>query len=347
MSDLVTSSKRVTLRQLAERAGVSVTTASDSLRGRGRVQAATRQRLIDLADELGYRPNASARSLRRGTANSIGLYLPDDVITMPYYMDLAQGAAEGAAAGGLALTLIPAWRDVDRIASFPIDGLIIVDPVLGDPVLEQLSALRMPVVSCERDLSANDSYAGSVTIDHAPAIRELLEHLSSRGAQSIAFLVPPGTTSWAVEIRSTYLAWCEEQGAEPLLRTLLLAASPYDVRREVDSLFDEDIHPDAIISAHDGGAIGALMAASERGLSIPNDLLIASGVDSATLQLCSPAITAINLHPRMMGRQAAEMLVHLVLGDQTGETWVKTPTKLEIRESTKSSGRLHHRSRRR
>lgn len=330
----VSGTKRVTLRQLARRAGVSVTTASDSLSGRGRVQAETRQRLIDLAEELGYRANPAARSLRRGTANAIGLYLPDDVITMPYYMDLAQGAAEGAAALDLALTLIPAWRDIDRIMNFPIDGLVVVDPVTEDPVVEQLHTLHIPVVSCERDLTGRPYYAGGVTIDHESATRELLDHLRSRGAESIAFLVPPLTTSWASDIRSAYHAWCVEHHCQPVLRELVLAASPYDVRREVESLLDDTRTPDAIISAHDGGAIGALMAATERGLSVPNDFLLASCVDSATLQLCSPPITAINLHPRQMGREVATILGNLI---QTGEApvqWVSVPTQLEVRAST-------------
>ena len=86
-----------------------------------------------------------------------------------------------------------------------------------------------------------------------------------------------------------------------------------------------------------GGAIGAVMAATERGLSVPEDILIASCVDSATLQLCSPAITAIDLHPRQMGRQAAEILVAVVLGESTDEVWAEVPTQLEIRSSTVSS----------
>lgn len=312
-----------------------MTTASDSLNGRGRVQAETRQRLVELADELGYRANPTARSLRKGATNSIGLYFPDDVLTMPYYMDLAQGAAEGAAAHGLALTLIPAWRDVERMMSFPIDGLVVVDPVLGDPVLEQLNKLHVPVVTCELDLTPNSSYSGGVTIDHAPAVRELLDHLAGQGATAIALIAPPLTTSWATVVRATYLIWCDEHGQTPMLRELILAASPYDVRKEVDSLLDQNPRPDAIISAPDGGAIGTLMAASERGLSVPEDILVASCVDSATLQLCSPAITAINLHPRQTGRQVAEILVALVLGESTETVWEEVAIKLEIRASTK------------
>ena len=124
-----------------------------------------------------------------------------------------------------------------------------------------------------------------------------------------------------------------------MLRELVFAASPYDVRREVDTLFDDQLRPDAIVSAHDGGAIGVLMAASERGLRVPDDLLVASCVDSATLQLCSPPITAIDLHPRQIGRRAAEILVALVLGETTDETLEAMPARLVVRDSTRGDFR--------
>ena len=329
----MSGTRRVTLRELARRAGVSVTTASDSLNGRGRVQPETRQRLIELADELGYHANAAARNLRRGSANSIGIYLPDDVIAMPYYMDLAQGAAEEASAHGLALSLIPAWRDANRVSAFPIDGLVVVDPVIDDPVIERLHSLHIPVVTCERDLS-HATYRGGVTVDHDPAVRGLLDHLAARGAQSIAFIVPPLTTSWAVDIRAAYQSWCEQHNRMPLVRELALAATPYHVRHAATALLNSPHPPDAIMSAHDGGAIGALMAATEKGLSVPGDILVASCVDSSLLQLCTPAITAINLHPRQMGRQVADLLSRLVAHDDLTDVWSVVPTTLEIRRST-------------
>ena len=330
----MTDSRRVTLRQVAQRAGVSASTASDALSGRGRVRTETRERVVALAAEMGYRPNSAAQRLRQGTANAIGLYLPDDVISMPYYMDVAQGAAEAAAASGLALTLIPAWRDIERIASYPIDGLAVVDPVLGDPVLEQLGRLNMPVVSCELDLNPDTHYGGGVVVDHASAMEALLDHLAEEGATSIAFVVPPLTTSWAKVIRETYVSWCRGHSCVPVLREIAFASFPLDVRSEVSALLDGPSRPDAIISAHDGGAVGVVMAANERGLRVPDDLLVASCVDSATLQLCSPPITAIDLHPRQSGRLMAEILVSLVMGDDAGGVWKTTPTRLVIRSST-------------
>lgn len=330
------ASERVTLRQLARLAGVSVTTASDALSGRGRVHEETRQRLVSLAGQLGYRPNHAARSLRQGRVDAVGLYFPADVVSMPYYMTLAQGAVETAATRGIAMTLIPPWRDVEKLRSFPIDGLIIVDPTLDDPLLDQLNAWNVPVVACERDLEESHRYSGGVTSEHGPVMIELLDHLAAQGAETIAFLVPPPATSWAVQIVDAYRQWCARHGRTPLDTELKFASYPSDVRREVATLLDRSPRPDAIISAHDGGAIGVLMAAAERGLSVPGDLLVACGVDSDTLQLCSPTITAIDLEPRQMGHQAADLLVTLARHEPVTALWSSVVPQLKVRASTQA-----------
>jgi DNA-binding LacI/PurR family transcriptional regulator len=97
-----------------------------------------------------------------------------------YYLDLAAGAASEALAHGLALTLIPRSPDPSRLAAFPVDGFVAVDPAAGDPVVRAFAQLGIPVVTCERDLTPGVTHAGRVEVDYRPVVTTLLDHLPSR-----------------------------------------------------------------------------------------------------------------------------------------------------------------------
>jgi DNA-binding LacI/PurR family transcriptional regulator len=327
----------VTIRDVARAAGVSTTTVSDALRGRGRLPAATRDRIGAVAHELGYTANPTARNLRAGRSGAIGLYFPEHVVGLEYYMELAMGAAEEALAHDLALTLVPAsGRPGTRLA---VDGVVVSDPVLGDPVLARLTALGVPVVTCERDLTPGAEHAGRVESDHDAGIRSLLDHLAERGAHSVALLCPGGETSFGHDIRRAYARWCAETGRPRLLVDVPFVSQPEDVAKAVAEALGGAEQPDALVSVPDGGAVGALQATIEQGRRVPGDLLVASYVDGASLRGTSPPITAVDIAPREMGRRAARLLADLLEGRAEPGTTVRVDTALVPRASTKGSAR--------
>lgn len=326
--------RRITIRDVAREAGVSVTTVSDALSGGGRLTDATRAKVASVADQLGYIPNPSARHLRKGRTGTIGLYFPDRVIGLEYYMSVALGAAEGALRHDLALTLIPGWRDSRRVASFHVDGMIVADPVLGDPVLRELGRQRVPVVTCERDLSPDARHVGRVESDHPAALRELLDHLRAQGARRPALIASDATTSWGHDLRQEYSAWCARRRVSPRIRDVPLVSYPDDVAGAAEALLTGPRPPDAIISAIDGAAIGVLQAADRLGLRVPQDLLVASCVDGAELRQASPSITAIDIQPRLMGQRAAELLAEILEGTRERDTVESLETRLVPRASS-------------
>ena len=325
---------RVTIRDVAREAGVSVTTVSDALSGGGRLSDLTRAKVAAVADDLGYIPNPSARHLRKGRTGTIGLYFPDRVIGLEYYMSVALGAAEGALRHDMALTLIPGWRDSRRVASFHVDGMIVADPVLVDPVLDELRRQRIPVVTCERDLSPGADHAGRVESDNGAAIRDLLEHLREQGARRTALIASDSTTAWGHDLRAAYGAWCRKRRVSPQIRDVPLVSYPDDVAQATELLLTGRRPPDAIISAIDGSAIGVLQAAERLGLRVPQDLLVASCVDGAELRQATPAVTAIDIQPKVMGQWAAELLAELLEGTQPQGTVRTLETRLVHRAST-------------
>lgn len=326
--------RRVTIRDVAQAAGVSTTTVSDALSGNGRLPAATRRRVAAVAGRLGYRANPAARSLRGKRVGGIGLYLPDEAGNFAYYLELAAGAASQALAHGLALTLIPRSPDPSRLTAFPVDGFVAVDPVAGDPVVRAFAQLGIPVVTCERDLTPGVTHAGRVEGDYRPVMTALLDHLAEQGARRVALIAPGPETAWGLELRASYQAWCGRAGRPELLFDVPFPGSPEFVHDATMRALRADPAADAVVSGVDGGALGALVAASEFGRRVPEDLLIASCVDSPALRTCSPEITALDLAADEMGRRLSGLLHGLLEGSvQSGAVQVVRP-RLMIRAST-------------
>ena len=328
------ANRRVTIRDVAQAAGVSTTTVSDALSGNGRLPAATRRRVAAVAGRLGYRANPAARSLRGQRVGGIGLYLPDEAGNFAYYLELAAGAASQALAHGLALTLIPRSPDPARLTAFPLDGLAAVDPVSGDPVVRAFSQLGIPVVTCERDLTPGAEHAGRVEGDYRPAMTDLLDHLAGQGALRVALIAPGPETAWGLELRASYQAWCLAQERPELLFDVPFPASPELVHDAAMGALRAAPSADAVVSGIDGGAIGALIAAAEFGRRVPEDLLVASCVDSPALRACSPAITALDLRPDEMGRRLAGLLHSLLDSALPPGTVQVVQARLVVRAST-------------
>lgn len=174
----VQADEPVTILTVAREAGVSKTTASDALRGSGRVSERTRETVVAVAERLGYVPNGSARHLRKASTGTIGLHVPEVLTRSSYYMSFVFGVVEQAARHDYDVTLITSGQ---RRARPPrVDGLVLGDPLGGDPVVESLMATGLPAVSCERFPGARQA-DGVVWSEHAVMLARLLGHLALGG----------------------------------------------------------------------------------------------------------------------------------------------------------------------
>ena len=324
--------ERVSIRDVARAAGVSTTTVSDALSGRGRLPQSTRDRVAKVAAELGYTANPNARWLRSGRSGAVGLYVPARTVGLEYYMRLALGAADEAFTHGLALTLVPAWRGAPPPA-LHLDGVVVSDPMRDDPMLTRLRALGIPVVTCERDVTPGASHAARAESDHRHGIRLLLDHLAEQGATRVAVLCPGDETSFGADIRAGHAAWCEEHDREHLLQDVSFAATPDDVTAAVERALSS--HPDALVAVPDGSIAPALQSLHDAGLSVPDDLLLASYVDSMALASMPVPITAVDLSPREMGHEATRLLADIVEGRSEPGQVVDVPVRLVVRGSTR------------
>jgi DNA-binding LacI/PurR family transcriptional regulator len=332
--------RRVTIRDVAREAGVSITTVSDALNDRGRLPDATREHVADAAARLGYRAHVAARRLRTGRTGHVALYcplvadIPAGLAGTGYYMELAMGAAEAAFAAELALVLLPPRLTPERIADVDVDGVIVADPMRGDPVVAGLVARGIPIVTCESDPTAGARHAGCVQSDHGAALTELLDHLAEQGARRPALVAPGDETAWSAELGAAYRTWCAAHGVAPLAVTIPLSTNPTYSADAARALLDGDAAPDAIVCAPDGGGAAVVRALVERGFDVPGDVLVASCVDGATMLAGPVPVTAIDLRPGLAGAKATRLLAELLIDNQPGPRVEQLPTRLVVRAST-------------
>ncbi len=322
---------RVTIRDVARAAGVSPTTVSHVLNGRGRVGAATRLRVEEEARRLGYRPNPVATNLRRNTFGAFGLALPPRSLNYAFYTDIMVGASEVLFEAGVALSLIPPTATSEEAAALPIDGVIVAEPRANDLVLQGFCDSGLPVVICESTVEALPDNAWTVDLDHSAGIGTLLDHLVSAGATRLAALVVDDVTWWGRNVGSAIEAWELREGMRVRRRTVPFGVSPTAARTAIRRVLTHG-RPDGLLVCHEGLGSAAIGVAAHLGRQVPDDVAVACAVDGPDLLTVEPAVTALDLHPREIGQVAARLLL-----DRPAErTRVVRPT-LHVRASTAPS----------
>jgi DNA-binding LacI/PurR family transcriptional regulator len=333
---------RAGIQEVADRAGVSITTVSHALSGKGRIAAGTRERIRRIAEELQYRPHAGARSLAAGKSGLLGLALSPastpsvSLTSLSYFIGLMTAASSEAIASSYALVLLPKPTDAgDPFDDLDLDGAIIVDPAPSDPYLARLRSRGIPVVTTGRD--TDDPHADHrVDNDHFAATLSMLRHLERARARRVALATAQPTASYVRDIISAYEQWSEQHGSEPLV----VESDSGDLSESAGfaagvALLDRPSPPDAIYATADRVALGVLLAARTRGIGIPDRVMLAAGSDSDASRHTEPSLTALSLNEAEVGRRALKMLVELVDGREPAETRVTVPVRIRVRASTR------------
>ncbi|NUU21322.1 MAG: LacI family DNA-binding transcriptional regulator [Streptomycetaceae bacterium] len=335
-------SARVGIRDVAAAAGVSITTVSDALNGKGRLPDSTRGHVREVADRLGYRPSAAARTLRTGRSGLIGLTTaahaaePFALSEYGWFTELVRAATGAALDRGYALVVLPVSSRHDVWSSVALDGTIVVDPADDDPMVRELLRRGVPVVTGGHPGAS--TVHGWVDIDHKLAMGTVLDHLVEAGARRIGVLAAEDGT-YARRCVEAYEAWCAPHGYQPVVeayRSGVPGAAAEAAGRLLDRAPGE--RPDAVFGLHEGCGAELLAAARSRGLRVPADLLVACcGEDAPRTDL---ALTTLSLQPRIAGSSAVELLVGVIEdeGARPGPlipAQRTVPIRLSVRASTR------------
>lgn len=312
---------------------------SHALNGKGRVDPQTRALVTQVVHRLGYRANRHARGLRSGRSGTLGLLLPvsgdvrsDETLRLDYYMRLAGAAATAAFAREHALMLLPPVIGGTGLGGLAIDGGIVADPSPRDERMTVLEEQGLPAVTIGRDLGRPD-HSWYVELDNTANTRLVLDHLAERGAGRIAILTPRAEWAWATETLHAYESWTREHGFPRLVTPVAMQPGEQSAFRAAKRLLAARTPPDAVFVVAERFIRGVLRAARESGKHVPDELLLAAGVDGVYAWEGDPPVTALELHPERMAEAAVTMLLARLDGDPA-EPQAHVPATLHIRAST-------------
>lgn len=328
---------RVTIRDVAEHANVSVATVSKVINQRYGVAAGTMARVQAVINELGYEASLVAQSLRNHRTNVIGILVAD---LEPFSTELLKGAADAIRGSGFELVVYSAggrpgttvgWerRYLSRLGGTLIDGAVLVTPTVVDV---QSGA---PVVAV--DPHTGSSEFPTVDADNLRGAHLATEHLLNLGHLRIALLA--GRT----DLQSAKL---REQGYREALTAAgvpfvdsLIRVGGYDAglsKVAAHELLTSPQRPTAVFAANDVTAIATIEVALALGLRVPEDLSVVGFDNIPESALCTPTLTTVNQPIRTMGERAVEMLIRLIRGQPVEQTHLTLATELVVRGSTAS-----------
>lgn len=329
-------SRRANLGDVAAEAGVSDTTASDALTGRGRVAAATRERVREVATRLGYQPNPLARGLVGGRTGLIAVAFSHttDITAALADKDYLRQAIVAMTGDALelevGLIVGPPTRHPEMWSKIPMDGLIVFSPVRGDPLLPQIRREGRPMVLVGRDPDGENLDA-CVDNDHVIGTRLVMDHLAARGASRPALLAIALDDAFTDDCIDGYRAWCEGQSVEPRVLMIPSGIPARESRALIRDFLTVPDAPDAVhVTVWEKGALVAEVA-SNLGLRVPEDLMISACGDTEPHPGELP-ITQLKLFPEVAARQAIDLLLELIKGAH--RSVVQVPTELVVRGSS-------------
>lgn len=307
-----------TIRDAALAAGVSTATVSRVLNHTGPVSDDVRQRVERAVAELGYRPNALARSLRTESTGTIGLIVSN--ILNPFFTELARSAEDVAISQGFTMVLgnsdeIPAKEEryIKELLEKRVDGLLLNPASPDAPYIKEIVDRGVPVVLIDRNVEGVT--APLVHADGTQAIRDLVAHLVSLGHKRLAIVSGPLELRNGLERFTAFSKAAAELGV-PLAQEHI-AYGDFERKSGAEAtkrLLDGPNRPDAIFVANGRMTLGALEALKEAGLRIAEDIAIASYDDDPFFSLIEPPLTAIEQPTRELGRLAMVTLLDRIKG---------------------------------
>lgn len=326
-----------TIRDVARRAGVSISTVSRVLNNSAAVGEAKRQRVEEAARHLDYVPNPAALSLLGQSTGGIGVLLP--YIAGEFFSDFLHGIDRVTSDNGYYLIVSSSHRSLTEFRAVisglnrRVDGLIVMSTEIPAQTVRSWLPAGLPIqfVNTEADPAETESF----TFDNRAGAVQVTEHLVAQGHRRIAFVKGPPQSYDAIERLGGYRAALAASGIghDPALEV------PGDFTLEsgldaVPLILAMDLHPTAVFAANDLSSYGVMSGLRDAGLSVPEDLALAGFDDSLLARMSLPTLTSVRVPIREMGFAAIERLIARIEGDEQPLEPVRMPTELVVRDST-------------
>jgi LacI family transcriptional regulator, galactose operon repressor len=334
-----------TLADVAEAAGVSASTASRALNGRGELAPATRAAVLEAAAALEFQPSVLARSLRTRTTYTVGFVVPD--VASPFYAAALKGAQGVLEQAGYRVMLMDSELGVQgelaalrTLLNHQVDGLLLSTTGISRRRFDDVVASRgCPCVFFDGVLAG--AGAGSVSLDNAEGMARLVDHLVEHGHRRISLLAGAQQESSGRERLVAFRAAMHRHGL-PVVRAHVRVCrwTQEDGRAATLALLDTDPRPTAVVASSAELALGSLAGCRERSVRLPDELALASFDDPYFGALLEPPLTAVAYDPSKVGRAAAALLVEALKqrDGANGRHDLRIPVNLVRRRSCGCAG---------
>lgn len=334
---------RITITEVAERAGVSIATVSRVMNRKGRYSQSTYRKVKAAARELGYVPDDRARGLKIGRTEQVALAVAD--IGNPVYVAMARAIQQCLKEYGYRLVLLSTEASVDEeirivrsLARNYVDGLIICPLLYGEPHKAEFLRARLPLVMIGGE--GEQTPVDSVWVDSSLGMKLAVDHLLEQGYTGVAFVNGPVETVPGASRRRGYEAALIEHGLpfdeHSIVYEDFTLLGGY---RAASRLLKRAELPQAVVAANDLMALGVLRRISEAGIRVPQDLAIVGMDDIEQARIALPALTSVSLQASERGRIAAELMLKRLRSFHEGEAnnapvRVQVSPRLVVRESS-------------
>ncbi len=311
----------VTLRDVAGRAGVHPATASRALNPETRILVSeeTTARVLAAADELGYRPNPVARSLRTRRSHTVGVLIPD--LNNPLFPPIVRGLDDRLAEAGYVALIGNTDGDDERervvfeqMRARHVDGFVLATAHLRSPLLAEAARAELPVVLMNR--LAGDYSFPSVSVDNERGIRMAVTHLAELGHRRIAHIAGPQEVSTGLNRYRGFLTAMAASGlpVDPGQVVFARSFSLDEGSRCCRELLDSPARYTAVAAGNDMLALGCYAALDAAGLTCPDDMSVVGFNDMPFIDLLRPPLTTVRFPHYQVGTEAAQLLLERIGG---------------------------------
>jgi LacI family repressor for deo operon, udp, cdd, tsx, nupC, and nupG len=327
-----------TIHDVAARAEVSTATVSRVLSNPEKVSEATRRRVLKAVDQLGYSPNAAAKSLRTLTTRKLLVTVPD--IANPFFSLIIQGIEEAALRAGYSVMLGDTHHDSQREERYgemllrrEVDGLIFLGHSMSKSVSGMMKKQQLaPIVNgCEYSPNLG---VPSAHVDNEAAAHEAMSHLYGLGHRQIGVLTGPLASPLSRDRLRGVQACAKENGAA---KQVMVVNGDFSIESGIAGaarLFAQQTSPTAVFCFNDEMAMGVLDHANRVGRPVPESLSVIGFDDIRFARYMRPSLTTISQPMLEIGRETVRLLLGVLQGTVTTPVSITLPHKLEIRSST-------------
>lgn len=333
--------KRVTIADVAREAGVSMMTVSRAVNNKEGISAETRERILEIAERIGYHPSGVARALATNRSCTVGLVMPD--VANPFFAQIARGAEDAAHTAGYNVFLVNTDEDnqrersaLDSLWEKQVDGAILCSSRLPQEQLMKYAEhiQHTVLINREWDIAPNIN-AATINVDDELGARMAIEHFIKMGRSQIALIAGPEGSTSSQRRLSGYLQGLKTH-AVPYDEDLVVRCYPdtQGGHQAAQELLAQRDDISAILAFNDLVAVGVIQACEEIRLRVPEEVAVIGVDDIPLATLVRPRLSTLRIEKRALGYQAMETLMALINGKSNYLDWqqVIQPT-LILRDS--------------